>query len=83
MLKKILGSSPRTTLIGFAEAAVIAAWPIFIAPTFEWKRDGFLLFVAICRAVYGRISKDSNGLTATQSKIVHEDVKMLVDPISK
>lgn len=83
LLKTILGSSPKTTLIGFAEAAVIAAYPIFIEPNFTWKKDGIILLVAVCRAIYGRISKDSNGLTAAQSQEVHQDIKMLVDPTGK
>lgn len=82
ILKTVLGSSPKTTIIGWCEAVLIAVYPIFIDPNFTWQKDGIILLVAAIRAVFARISKDSNGITAEQSKQIHEDVKELIDPVS-
>ena len=83
MLKTLLGSSPKTTIIGFILGAVLACIPIFSKEGFNWKSDWPFVIGAIATFLQGRLSKDSNGITAEQSKQVHQDVQTLIDPTAK
>lgn len=65
-MNKLLGSSPITTVLGYLMAAIAAAMP-FVNP--EYQKIGTIA-LAVLGALYARASKDSNGITAKESKIV-------------
>lgn len=68
MLKSILGSSPRTTIIGYIVAVAVAIQPFFEKDGFNIQTDWMNVLFAVLAALNGRISKDSNGITRQEAK---------------
>ncbi len=74
MINKILGSSPRTTLMGYIAAIATAIWPLLQGNELEWKN----ILIAAGLALWGRIQKDSNGITRHEGQQMldnHEEIK--------
>jgi len=76
-LNKILGTSPMTTILGYLAAIITIVTPIVQDGAFDIHKDWKNLLVAIGAAIWGRIQKDSNGITAAQSKEIHETVEVI------
>lgn len=69
-MKQIFGSSPRTTIMGYLVAIGTVVVPIIQDETFDIHTQWKTLLVAGCVAVWGRLQKDSNGITASEAKAV-------------
>lgn len=70
IVTKLLGSSPRTSIIGILIAVGVSITP-FLSPENQ-KIETMIL--AVLGAIYARVSKDSNGVTAEEGKEVQEMV---------
>lgn len=70
LIHQLFGSSPRTTIMGYLTAIGIAVYPLFTDAGFDIKTDWKNLLIAIVTAIWGRVSKDSNGITAKEAKAV-------------
>lgn len=68
MLKSILGSSPRTTIIGYVSAILFVIIPMIQAEGFDINTQWKNLLTAAVLAVWGRVQKDSNGITRQEAK---------------
>ncbi len=75
ILNKFLGSSPRTSIMGFLTAIVIVVAPIIQDGNFDIRKDWKNLLAAVASVIWGRMQKDSNGITATEGKELHETVE--------
>ncbi len=74
IVNKLLGSSPRTTIMGFLTAIIFVVAPIIQDGNFDIHKDWKNLLAAVASAIWGRLQKDSNGITATEGKELHETV---------
>lgn len=74
ILNKFLGTSPRTTIMGFLTAISIVVAPIIQDGNFDIHNDWKNLLAATAAAIWGRLQKDSNGITAIEGKELHETV---------
>lgn len=70
LIHQLFGSSPKTTIMGYLTAIGTALYPLFTAEGFDIKTDWKNLVVAAAIVIWGRISKDSNGITAKEAKAV-------------
>lgn len=69
-MNKILGSSPVMSIVGYITAIALAVQPFVTNEGFDIKKDWMMLLFAVLAAIGGRAAKDSNGITAKQSKVV-------------
>lgn len=69
-MNKILGSSWRTTLMGYIMAIGTVIVPIIQDDGFDIHKQWKSILVAVALAVWGRIQKDSDGITSKQDVIV-------------
>lgn len=69
-MKKLLGSSPRTTLAGIAKGLFVLILPIFQKEGFTIQRDWPYVVGAILMYLGGRLAKDSDGITKQQDVTV-------------
>lgn len=79
LIRTLFGTSPRTTIMGYIGAIGVALWPIISKETFDIHNDWKFLLAAAFTAIYGRVSKDSNGVTRQEGKALAEKI----DPIPK
>lgn len=70
LLKRIFGSSPKTTIMGYVAAIGTAIYPFLTNEGFDFKTDWKNLLIAVALGVWGRIQKDTNGVTAKEGKTV-------------
>ncbi len=68
-MKQILGSSPRTSIIGIGKALMVLLLPIFQKEGFDIKKDWPYIVGAILMYLGGRVAKDSNGITIKEDVI--------------
>ena len=69
IIKKILGSSPRTTTFGTLAGICTAAIPILPPKYKEYASFGAAVFIILAH----RNAKDSDGITAKQDVIVAKE----------
>jgi hypothetical protein len=72
-MKKIFGSSWRTSLIGYATAAGTVIIPIIQNDGFDIQKQWKSLLIAVVVALWGRVQKDSDGITKQESVIVAKE----------
>lgn len=70
MLKTLLGSSPRTTIIGYLTAIGTVIIPIIQDESFDIHKHWKSLLIAIAIALYSRVTKDSNGIHRNEDVVV-------------
>ncbi len=73
-MKQLLGSSPRTTIIGIAKALLLLLYPIFQKEGFDIKKDWPYIVGAVLMYFGGRLSKDSDGISRKEDVIVAQSV---------
>lgn len=71
MNSKILGSSPRTTILGIIAAVIGAVLP-FLPEEYQ-KIGGVIL--AVIAGIYGRLSKDSNGISRKETPVLKQVIE--------
>lgn len=70
MLKTLLGSSPRTTLLGIAKGCFIALLPVIQKDGFTIQNDWPYLVGGALMYIGGRVQKDSDGINRKEDVIV-------------
>ncbi len=72
----LFGSSPRTTILGIIEGAFISCIPILLKSDFSMNKDWPYIIAAVIAVIRGRLSKDSNGISAQQG----HDMQTVMQP---
>lgn len=70
IITTLFGSSPRTTIMGYLTALGTALYPLLTKEGFDIKTDWRNLAAAAAIAIWGRLQKDSNGITAKEAQAV-------------
>lgn len=66
VINQLFGSSPKTTMLSIVGAIVYAIIQVNPQNVKDWKT----WIIPVLIIAYGRVSKDSNGITAKEAKAV-------------
>jgi hypothetical protein len=73
-MDKIFGSSWRTSLMGYLTAIGVVIVPMIQQDGFDIKKQWPTLLSAAAIAIWGRIQKDSNGITTKEGQAIAQAV---------